>query len=578
MRRVVVTGASGFIGQVAVRQLLRDGLDGAPVRVVAITRDPSKLPADVRDRVESHALDLATASTDAIGAACGDRAIVLHLAANASVRSGEAGFANNVRSVERLITALKMRAPERVVYASSIGAVDRQPSDDCSSPLDESTPPHPLTRYGASKLEGERLLAASGLPFAIVRPTWVYGPGMREDSHLRVFLAMVRRGALASRIRFPGRVSVIHVDDLVRALLLAATHPGAAGGTYFATDGAPIAIGDLFGEMAAITGRAAPSIGIPGVVAGLARSVRRILPFAAQNLNSDVLLANDARLVALGFRAQVALRTGLIELARATHPAPAAPAARWLVTGAASGIGRALTHQLHASGAQLIAVDRDAAGLAALAQDCPGIETAVADLSDAAARATVRERIEGAPSLDGVVNCAGIGARGTVASIAVKAQRPLLEVNVAALAEFSTLALRRFVQQPGGGTLVNVASSAALQPLPYMAAYAASKAFVLSYSEAAAEEVADTSSVRVITVCPGGTDTGFQQAAGVKRVDGERLMPASAVATLITQAIARRRSATLLVGGRTKGMALAARVLPRTMLVRLWGKLMGALR
>ncbi len=575
MKRVVVTGASGFIGQAAVRQLLRDGLDGVPVRVVAIARDPSKLPADLRDRVEAHALDLATASADAIGAACGDRAIVLHLAANASVRSGEAGFANNVKSVERLLAALAMRAPERVVYASSIGAVDREPSDDCSAPLDETTPPHPLTRYGESKLAGERLLAASGLPFAIVRPTWVYGPGMREDSHLRVFLAMVRRGSLASRIRFPGRVSVIHVDDLVRALLLAATHPGAAGGTYFATDGAPVAIGTLFDEMAAVIGAAAPSITIPGVVAGLARAFRRFLPFAAQNLHSDVLLASDARLVALGFRAQVALRTGLLELARATH---AATDARWLVTGAASGIGRALTHQLHANGAELIAVDRDAAGLAALAQECVGIETMIADLSDATARTAVRDRIEGSAPLAGVVNCAGIGARGTVASIAVKAQRPLLEVNVAALAEFSTLALRRFVQQPGGGTLVNVASSAALQPLPYMAAYAASKAFVLSYSEAAAQEVAETPAVRVITVCPGGTDTGFQQAAGVRRVNGERLMPASAVATLITQAIGRGRSTTILVGGRTKGMALAARVLPRAMLVRLWGKLMGALR
>jgi hypothetical protein len=132
-------------------------------------------------------------------------------------------------------------------------------------------------------------------------------------------------------------------------------------------------------------------------------------------------------------------------------------------------------------------------------------------------------------------------------------------------------------QQASGGTLVNVASSAALQPLPGMAAYAASKAFVLSYSEALAEEMA-ASAVRVITVCPGGTDTGFQASSGVKRVEGERLMPATEVAAHMFAAIRHGRSTTVLVGGRTKAMALLARVLPRNMLVRLWGRMMGAMR
>jgi short-subunit dehydrogenase len=132
-------------------------------------------------------------------------------------------------------------------------------------------------------------------------------------------------------------------------------------------------------------------------------------------------------------------------------------------------------------------------------------------------------------------------------------------------------------QQASGGVLVNVASSAALQPLPGMAAYAASKAFVLSYSEALAEELAATA-VRVITVCPGGTDTGFQAASGVRRVEGEKLMPAPVAAACIFRAIQRRQSGTVLIGGRTKAMALLARLLPRRTLVRLWGRLMNEMR
>jgi short-subunit dehydrogenase len=179
--------------------------------------------------------------------------------------------------------------------------------------------------------------------------------------------------------------------------------------------------------------------------------------------------------------------------------------------------------------------------------------------------------------LAGLVNCAGIGVRGEVRDVAESAQARLLAVNMLALADASTRAVRHMTAQPAGGTLVNVASSAALQPLPGMAAYAASKAFVLSYSEALAEELAPTS-VRVITVCPGGTDTGFQAASGVKRVVGERLMPAAEVAAYMMVAIRRGKSTTILVGGRTQAMALLARVLPRATLVRLWGRLMGKLR
>ena len=572
MRRVVVTGATGFIGRALVERLRRDGVQGEPVRVVALSRSAASLLDQARAGVETHALDLAEASPDAIAAACGHRALVFHLAATASVASGDDGFRNNVRSTERLLTALRSCGCERLVYASSIGAVDRAPTDDCSAPLDEDAPPHPLTRYGESKLNGERAVAASGLPFAIVRPTWVYGPGMRADSHLRVLLEMVRRGAPAAHAAFPGRVSVIHVDDLCSALILAATHPQAAGQTFFAADGEPVSLGALFRLMGDIVGRRAGRLPIPSPVAAVARRLRRWLPFAAQNLHSDVLAARVTRLEALGFAARVPLRTGLVELARSTAPA----GERWIVTGAASGIGRALAVQLHAAGHQLVAVDRDADGLVALGGECAGIATIAADLATDEGRAALCRAIDAAP-LGGLVNCAGIGARGAVADVAPETQRALLAVNVIALAEATTHALRRLRQQPSGGTLVNIASSAALQPLSGMAAYAASKAFVLSYSEAVAEEES-RGTVRVIAVCPGGTDTGFQAAAGVKRVRGEPLMPAADVAARIFEAIRHRRSATLLVGTRTKAMALVARVLPRRTLVRLWGRLMGSLR
>lgn len=570
--RIVITGATGFIGSRLLERLVRDGLHGQPAHVVAVARHPETLQEALRRQVECHALDLTEAPLDAIAAACGQGALVYHLAANASVAGGQAAARGNVRATQRLIEALRGCAPQRIVFASSIGAVDRTPGDPCTEPLDESSPAHPLTRYGASKLEGERLVAASGLPFSIVRPTWVYGPRMRADSHLRVFLGMVRAGTLSTRIDFPGRVSIIHVDDLCDALLLAGVHDAAKGQTYFATDNQPVSLGTLFRELGEITGRPAATIALPAFVASPARALRRWLPLSVQCLNSDVLMASSARLGALGFAPRVARWRGLVELARST----ASTGDRWIVTGAASGIGRALATMLHAAGHAVVAVDYDAAGLETLRLECPGTTLVHADLATAAGRVLVARAIDDGP-LAGVVNCAGIGARGDVRDLPESAQSRLLAVNIEALADASSRAVRRMAQQASGGTLVNVASSAALQPLPGMAAYAASKAFVLSYSEALAEELAG-SAVRVITVCPGGTDTGFQATSGVRRVEGEPLMAAPDVAAQMLAAIRRGRSTTVFVGGRPRAMALMARVLPRQMLVRLWGRLMGKLR
>ncbi len=118
--------------------------------------------------------------------------------------------------------------------------------------------------------------------------------------------------------------------------------------------------------------------------------------------------------------------------------------------------------------------------------------------------------------VDVLVNNAGFGARGPVAGIGVARQLEMVEVNVAALTRLTALLLPGMLERRRGGIL-NVASTAAFQPGPNSAVYYATKAYVLSFTEALAEEVRG-SGVRVSCLAPGPTDTGFAAQAGAAGV------------------------------------------------------------
>jgi short-subunit dehydrogenase len=193
---------------------------------------------------------------------------------------------------------------------------------------------------------------------------------------------------------------------------------------------------------------------------------------------------------------------------------------RALVTGASSGIGAAFARQLRRRGERLVLVARRADRLAELAAELdgePSVHTIPLDLTlpDAPARLE-RELAERRLAVDLLVNNAGAGDTGRFAEEPLPRILTMIDLNARSLVELT----RRLV--PGmlarrRGRIVNVVSTAAFQPLPYMAVYGATKAFVLSFTEALATELAG-SGVRVQALCPGLTATEFQQAAGTDRV------------------------------------------------------------
>ena len=184
-----------------------------------------------------------------------------------------------------------------------------------------------------------------------------------------------------------------------------------------------------------------------------------------------------------------------------------------LITGASSGIGKAFAESLAARGANLILVSRSKDRLESLGARIGKthgvtVDVVPADLSEEEAPVTVFAEIRGMKrNVDILVNNAGVGTYGQFHTLSADEDHKEVMLNVVALVRLTHLFLPAMVER-GQGTVVNIASAAAFQPAPYMAVYGASKAFVLSFSEALWAEYRQQG-IRVLAVCPGPTETSF---------------------------------------------------------------------
>ena len=190
-----------------------------------------------------------------------------------------------------------------------------------------------------------------------------------------------------------------------------------------------------------------------------------------------------------------------------------------LVTGASGGIGEELARLFAADGHDLVLVARSRDKLARLAEELKekhGVSARVlaADLARPESPQEIFEELsaEGV-TVDALVNNAGFGSYGLFAETDLQQELEMLQVNVVALTHLTKLFLPSMLARRRG-YVMNVASTAAFQPGPLMTVYYASKAYVLSFSEALSNECEGTG-VRVSALCPGPTETGFVAAAGM---------------------------------------------------------------
>jgi short-subunit dehydrogenase len=460
-----------------------------------------------------------------------------------------------------------------------MGALDRSRWDPSTAPLDESSSFHPTSPYGRAKVAEEALVRASTVNWTIVRIPWCYGPGMAESHHVRNLLNRVGAGALASRLNWPGRVSLVEVGQAARELVRSATNPRTLRETFFLADDEPIVVGRLFSDMGQTVGQmSAGAVHLPDWFWRLARLGLPLAPFTLKCLMTDALVVSTTKAQALGVTLTTRDENFLVPLARynATELHPSRHGSAALVTGAAGGIGACLARQLFARGYTLILADYNEEALAARCRVHPGALTWQIDLSDA----NLAEKLPVLfphtfpwPAL--VINNAGVGWRGNSWDASAAECQRIISVNATAPALIANFFLHA---SPVPVVIVNTASTAAFQPLPYMAAYAAAKSFILSFSLALHAELrASHRRDFVITVVPGGTQTGFQSAAGVGTNPREKLLTPDEVAASILTAVERRRPF-VYIGTRARAMSLAASLMPFPLQAFVWEKLMRKLR
>ena len=309
-KRVLITGASGFIGKRLAGDLVKQGW-----QVRAAARDPSSIPA-IKGVARVAMPDLAHPA-DWSGLLEGVTHVI-HLAGIAHSPGSlpdELYTRINAEAVGELAGAARGKV-ERFVFMSSVRA-QAGLSADC--PISEKDMANPTDAYGRAKLNGEEFVAASGVPFTVLRPAVVYGRGVKGN-----IAALATLARTPMPLPFAGlnnRRSLLALDNLVSAISLVLGAKEAANGTFLVADAEPISVADLVAAMREGLGRPPHLVKVPlGAVMRLMTSFGKEAEW--ERLSGNFVI-DAARLMSIGWRPAVATHDGIVRMMRSENGAAA---------------------------------------------------------------------------------------------------------------------------------------------------------------------------------------------------------------------------------------------------------------
>lgn len=246
-----------------------------------------------------------------------------------------------------------------------------------------------------------------------------------------------------------------------------------------------------------------------------------------------------------------------------------------LITGASSGIGEVFARRLAARGENVLLVARSAERLATICNELGRANNQInaqyvtMDLTERDAPARLFEETERRGLVvETLINNAGFGSMGDFLAQDVERELNMIDLNVRALVELTYRYLSG-MRERGRGAIINVASTAAFQPVPFMATYAATKAFVLSFSEALWEENRPLG-IKVMALCPGVTNTNFFDAAHIERPPMRIAQTPEQVVETALRGLERGRSH-VISGWANYLVTESERLVPRSLVARVVG-------
>jgi len=248
-----------------------------------------------------------------------------------------------------------------------------------------------------------------------------------------------------------------------------------------------------------------------------------------------------------------------------------------LITGASSGIGEAFARKLASLGRNVFLVARSEDKLISLCNELGRTNSVRAqyfslDLSEPdAPEKLFAETEKRGLTVDLLINNAGFGALGDLAALELPRQLNMIDLNIKALVALTHLFLQP-MRRRKQGAIINVASTAGFQAVPFMATYAATKAFVLSFSEALWEENRPLG-VHVMALCPGVTETNFFEASRMEQPPMRVAQSPEDVVEAALRGLSRKRSS-VISGWTNFFMVEAERFVPRSFIVRLAGRVL----
>jgi len=308
--RILVTGSSGFIGSAISSALARAGHS-----VRAASRKPTKITS--QDHFEWVELADLESDVDWEPLVAG-MDIVVHLAAIAHrshADSSDYARANRIATAS-LAQACQRHAIKRLIFMSSIGAQAGSAADHVVTELDE---PWPITAYDRAKLAAEEEIRRSGVPFTILRPVIVYGPGAKANIAL-----VMRIAALPLPLpfgAFKNQRSLLAIDNLVQATILCLDNPAALNQTFIVCDPKPITLAEMLATLREAAGRAPWLIPVPPL------AVRAMIMAAGRRSLWDrigrELVASSDKLQKAGWIPEIDTKAGLRAMVRANVDASA---------------------------------------------------------------------------------------------------------------------------------------------------------------------------------------------------------------------------------------------------------------